>query len=101
MEMAITRKPRRGRKPGKRTNCLGREPSSSATASSLSAQATSSSAPAISSSAPAISSSAPAISSSAPSAKTTRQKRTPKETYLTTVPSAAPNTVTRLRSSQK
>jgi len=87
MEMAITRKPRRGRKPGKRTNCLGREPSSSATASSLSAKATSSS--------------APAISSSAPSAKTTRQKRTPKETYLTTVPSSAPNTVTRLRISQK
>ena len=35
MEMAITRKPRRGRKPGKRTNCLERdEPSSSAPAPS-------------------------------------------------------------------
>ena len=64
MDMDITRKPRRGRKPGKRTNCLELEPSSSATASSLSA--------------PATSSSASAISSSAPSAKTTRQKRTPK-----------------------
>ena len=64
MDMDITRKPRRGRKPGKETNCLELEPSSSATASSLSA--------------PATSSSASAISSSAPSAKTTRQKRTPK-----------------------
>jgi len=65
MDMDITRKPRRGRKPGKRTNCLELEPSSSATASPLSA-------PATSSSAPATSSSASAISSSAPSAKTTR-----------------------------
>ena len=56
MEMAITRKPRRGRKPGKRTNCLERdEPSSSAPAPS---------------SAP---SSAPAPSAPAPAP---RQKRT-------------------------
>jgi len=35
MEMAISRKPKRGRKPGKRTNCLERdEPSSSAPAPS-------------------------------------------------------------------
>ncbi len=39
MEMAISSKPRRCRKPGKRTNCLEREePSSSAPAPFISAQ---------------------------------------------------------------
>ena len=39
MEIAISSKPRRCRKPGKRTNCLEREePSSSAPATLISAQ---------------------------------------------------------------
>jgi len=59
MEIAISSKPRRGRKPGKRTKCLEREePSSSAPATLISAQ----------------------------SAKKTRKKTNPKNTSLTTVP---------------